>query len=355
MRWSEFLQHLEAKTGPCTAQAIAGDPELHGVAAINEAQAGQVSFLDQESGLQDWIEQTAASALILPPDPALQARAEARNLAWVTTAQPRLAFAAAIAIFYQPFRPAPGIHPSAVVDPSAQLGDRVSVGAHVVIGANSVIGNDVILHANVVLYPGVIVGDRSQLHANSTIHERSQIGQDCVIHSGAVIGAEGFGFVPTASGWFKMEQSGVVVLEDGVEVGCNSAIDRPAVGETRIGAQTKLDNLVHIGHGCQIGKACAMAAQVGLAGGVEVGDRVILAGQVGVANRVKIGDRAIASSKSGIHGEIEAGAIVSGYPAIPNRQWLKTSAVYNRLPELYRSLRNLVRRVEVLEQGRSES
>jgi len=135
----------------------------------------------------------------------------------------------------------------------------------------------------------VHIGDRTILHANCTIHERVQIGNDCVIHSGAVIGAEGFGFVPVPEGWFKMEQSGIVVLEDGVEIGCNSTVDRPAVGETRIGSQTKIDNLVHIAHNCQIGQACALAGQVGMAGGVKLGNRVILAGQVGIANQAVSG------------------------------------------------------------------
>jgi UDP-3-O-[3-hydroxymyristoyl] glucosamine N-acyltransferase len=164
-----------------------------------------------------------------------------------------------------------------------------------------------------------------------------------VIHSGAVIGAEGFGFVPTSTGWFKMEQSGCTVLEDGVEVGCNSTIDRPAVGETRVARNTKIDNLVQIGHGCQVGQNCALAAQVGMAGGVKVGNRVILAGQVGIANQAKIGDGAIATAKAGIHNDVEPGAIVSGIPAVPHKLFLKASAVYNRLPEMYQTLKQLQR------------
>jgi UDP-3-O-[3-hydroxymyristoyl] glucosamine N-acyltransferase len=164
-----------------------------------------------------------------------------------------------------------------------------------------------------------------------------------VIHSGAVIGAEGFGFVPTASGWMKMEQSGITVLEDGVEVGCNSTIDRPSVGETRIGKATKLDNLVHIGHGCTVGQNCAFAAQVGLAGGVTVGNGVLLAGQVGIANQVKVGDRAIITAQSGVHNDIPAAEIFSGSPAILNKLYLKTAAIYKRLPELYQSLKALER------------
>jgi UDP-3-O-[3-hydroxymyristoyl] glucosamine N-acyltransferase len=173
------------------------------------------------------------------------------------------------------------------------------------------------------------------------VHPGSRLGRGCVVHSTAVIGSEGFGFVPTASGWRRMPQTGQVVLEDGVEVGCGSTIDRPSVGETRIGAGTKIDNLVHIGHGVTTGRGCALAAQVGIAGGARLGNGVILAGQVGVANRATIGDRAIASSKSGIHGEVAAGEVVSGYPAIPNRLWLRCSAAFNKLPEMARTLRKL--------------
>jgi len=165
-----------------------------------------------------------------------------------------------------------------------------------------------------------------------------------VLQANAVIGGEGFGFVPTASGWRKMPQTGRVVLEDGVEVGSGSTIDRPAVGETRIGAGTKIDNLVHIGHGVTTGQGCALAAQVGIAGGARLGNGVILAGQVGLANRAVMGDRAIASSKSGVHGEVAAGEVVSGYPAIPNRLWLRCSAAFNKLPELARALRQLEKR-----------
>jgi UDP-3-O-[3-hydroxymyristoyl] glucosamine N-acyltransferase len=138
-----------------------------------------------------------------------------------------------------------------------------------------------------------------------------------------------------------MEQSGYTVLEDGVEIGCNSAVDRPAVGETRIKKNTKLDNLVHVAHGCTIGENCAFAAQVGLAGGVTVGNGVLLGGQVGVANQAKIGEGAIATAQSGIHGDVSQGEIVSGSPAVSNQLYLKVSAIYKRLPEMYQTLRQL--------------
>ena len=228
-----------------------------------------------------------------------------------------------------------------MVDPTVEIDPTAHLAAHVVVAGGSRIGAGCVLHPGVVIYDDVIVGPDCEIHAGAVLHPGSRLGRGCVVHSQAVIGSEGFGFVPTAAGWRKMPQTGLVVLEDGVEVGCGSTIDRPSVGETRIGAGSKIDNLVHVGHGVVTGRGCALAAQVGIAGGARLGDGVILAGQVGVANRAVIGDRAIASSKSGIHGEVAAGEVVSGYPAIPNRLWLRCSAVYNKLPELARSLRRL--------------
>jgi len=218
------------------------------------------------------------------------------------------------------------------------------VGALVVIGSGVRIGDGCVLHPHVVIDDGVVLGADCELHAGAVLHAGCQLGRGCVVQAQAVIGGEGFGFVPTGAGWRKMPQTGRVVLEDGVEVGSGSCIDRPAVGETRIGAGTKIDNLVHIGHGVSTGRGCALAAQVGIAGGARLGNGVILAGQVGLANRAVMGDGAIASSKSGVHGEVAAGEVVSGYPAIPNRLWLRCAAAFNRLPELARSLRQLEKR-----------
>lgn len=320
------------------------DPEITQIAAVDQASCGTLSYIDKGK-FASYIGSTNASALILPIDEALQTQAQERGIAWIATSQPRLLFAKAIALLYQPFRPAASIHPTAVIDPSVQLGSQIHIGAHVVIQPGVKIGDRVCIHPNVVIYPDVEIGINTVLHANCTINERTRIGADCVIHSGAVIGAEGFGFVPISTGWFKMEQSGCTVLEDGVEVGCNSAIDRPAVGETRIGRNTKLDNMVHIGHGCQVGANCAMAAQVGLAGGVKIGNRVILAGQVGVANHITIGDGAVASSKAGVVHNVPPGETVSGYPGVPHKLFLKTSAIYKRLPEMYEYFKQLQSRL----------
>jgi UDP-3-O-[3-hydroxymyristoyl] glucosamine N-acyltransferase len=343
MKLSELTQVFAAYQGDRCHMEPTLDPEIEAVAALEEALPGSLSYVTQTGTMAKWIETTPASALILPLNDELIGRAQARGLAWVAVPDPRLAFAQAISQFYQPYRPPSQIHPTAVIDKNTRLGQDISIGAHVVIPEDCSLGDGVCLHPGVVLYPGVVVGDRTVIHANCTIHERSQIGADCVIQCGAVIGGEGFGFVPVREGWFKMHQSGHVVLEDGVEVGCNSTIDRPAVGTTRIGRNTKIDNLVQIGHDVHIGPDCAIASQVGLAGGVRLGQRVILAGQVGVSNRVKVADGVTVTSKSGVHADVGPGETVSGFPAIPHRAWLRAATLFGRLPEMKKTLQGLER------------
>ena len=353
MKFSELVEKLSAANRATLTVHPTQDPEISGVAAVYEATAGTLSYI--EGGrFASLIQTTEATALILPKDASLQTQATDRGIAWIEASDPRLMFAQAIALFYRPFKPEPVIHPTAVIDPSAEVGESVAIGAHVVIQAHAKIGDQVCIHPNVVVYPAAQVGERTVLHANCVIHERALIGADCVIHAGAVIGSEGFGFVPTREGWYKMEQSGCVVLEDGVEIGCNSAIDRPAVGETRIGRNTKLDNLIQVGHGCKIGENCVMAAQVGLAGGVEMGKWVVLAGQVGVIAKVKIGDRATISSRTGVVHRVKAGQTVSGFYAVDHRIHLKASAIYSRLPEMYQTLKRLQKRLEETPEAKSD-
>ena len=344
MRFSTLLSHLSGVT-ETTPRHLANDPDLQGAHALDQAMTGQLSFLEPGNALAAALAATGASAVLIPAkgDEALllQQQASARGLAWVALADPRLGFAEALdALYPRPPKPA-GIHPSAVVDPGAQLDASVHIGPHVVIGTAVQVGAGCTIHANATLYDDVVLQEGCEIHSGAVLHPGSRLGRGCVVHSNAVVGSEGFGFVPTASGWRKMPQTGQVILEDGVEVGCGSTIDRPSVGQTRIGAGTKIDNLVHVGHGVVTGQGCALAAQVGIAGGARLGHGVILAGQVGLANKAVMGDRAIASSKSGVHGEVAAGEVVSGYPAIPNRLWLRCSAAFNKLPELAKAVRSL--------------
>jgi UDP-3-O-[3-hydroxymyristoyl] glucosamine N-acyltransferase len=213
------------------------------------------------------------------------------------------------------------------------------LGAYVVIGDNCTVGDDAVLLPHVVLYPGATVGRRFFAHAHAVVREGCTLGDEVTLQNGAIIGADGFGFAKTAAGWEKIVQSGPAVLEDRVEVQANACIDRASVGETRIRAGAKVDNLVQVGHGSTVGENTLLCAQVGLAGSTTVGKNVILAGQVGVAGHLTIGDGAIATAQTGIPGDVAPGAVVSGYPAMDNRQWLRTVAAVNRLPELLRKLK----------------
>jgi UDP-3-O-[3-hydroxymyristoyl] glucosamine N-acyltransferase len=349
MRFSQLLAQLsEGQAGELPVHFQAQDPELNGAAALDQAGPGDLAFLEEGHALAAAATSTGAAAVLIPvrgdESAELRRQLEARGVAWIALADPRLGFAEALEQLYPTPQPPAGIHPSAVVDPTAEVSAESHLGPHVVVGARVRIGPGCTLHPHVVIYNDVEIAAGCVLHAGAVVHPGSQLEQGCVLQSNTVIGGEGFGFVPTAAGWRKMPQTGRVVLEACVEVGSGSAIDRPAVGETRIGAGSKIDNLVHIGHGVTTGAGCALAAQVGIAGGARLGRGVILAGQVGLANRAVMGDRAIASSKSGVHGEVAAGEVVSGYPAIPNRLWLRCAAAFNKLPEMARALRQLEKR-----------
>jgi UDP-3-O-[3-hydroxymyristoyl] glucosamine N-acyltransferase len=227
-----------------------------------------------------------------------------------------------------------------VVAASAKLGARAHVGPYVVVGEGCVVGDDAVLLAHVVLYPGVRVGDRFLAHAHAVVREGCVLGDDVVLQNGAVIGSDGFGFAKDSGGhWVKIVQAGPAVLEDSVEVQANACVDRASVGETRVKAGAKIDNLVQVGHGSTVGEDSLLCAQVGLAGSTVIGKGVILAGQVGVAGHLTVGDGAVATAQTGIPSDVEAGAVVSGYPAMDNRAWLRMVASLNRLPELIRQMR----------------
>ena len=239
-----------------------------------------------------------------------------------------------IELFYQAPVYAPGVHPTAAVASTARLGARAHVGAYAVIGEGVVVGDDAVIHPHVVLYPGVLVGHRFVAHAHAVVREHCRLGDGVVLQNGAIVGADGFGFARTAEGWRKIVQSGPAVLEDEVEIQANACIDRASIGETRVRRGAKVDNLVQVGHGSVVGEDTLLCAQVGLAGSTEVGRNVILAGQVGVAGHCVIGDGVVATAQSGIPNDVAAGKMVSGYPAMDNRQWLRSVALFNRLPEL---------------------
>ena len=253
-------------------------------------------------------------------------------------------------LFADAWRPPVGVHRLALVGENVTLGPDVSIGPFAVFGDGSRIGARTIVHSHVAIARQVEMGDDCVVHPHVSIRERIRIGHRVVMHDGVVIGSDGFGFARRPDGTHeKIPQIGAIVIEDDVEIGANSAIDRPAVGETRIGAGTKIDNLVQIAHGVTIGRNVLLAAQVGVAGSVTIEDDVTLAGQVGVAGHITLGRGVIATAQSGIPNSVEAGSFISGYPAIPNRDWLRSAAVFRKLPELKKLVADLERRIQELE------
>jgi UDP-3-O-[3-hydroxymyristoyl] glucosamine N-acyltransferase len=320
-----------------------GAIEILGVAGIEQARPGHLTFFSNPRYAAA-LEATRASAVILRDD------APTAPCAMLRTAQPYLTFAKAVAIFAPPDRPAPGIHRLASVGAGVTFGDGVSVGPFVAIGDGAAIGARTVIHPHVTVGAGARIGEDCRIHARVSIRERVRIGDRVVLQDGAVVGGDGFGFARRPDGTHqKIPQVGGVVIEDDVEIGANTTIDRPAVGETRVGAGAKIDNLVQIAHGVRIGRDALVAAQTGIAGSTVVEDGVTLAGQVGIAGHITVGRGATATAQTGIANSVEPGALVSGYPAIPNRDWLKASAIFRRLPELKKDLAELERRVEELE------
>ena len=330
MKLKEIASRLGARLEPVAAEA-----EITGVAAIESASPGQITFI-ADPRYAAAARTTRASAIIVdesfPPlggdRPSLR------------TKNPQYAYARAAEMFYRPLEYERGVHPTAVVDASARIGANAAIGPHVVIDAGVEIGENCTLLAHVVIYRGVKIGRNFFAHSHVAVRENCRIGDHVLLHNGVVIGSDGFGFAKDDRGrWYKIPQSGTVVLEDGVEIQANCCIDRASLGETRIGRNTKIDNLTHVAHNCTLGENSMLCAQVGLAGSTEVGNNVILAGQVGVAGHCKIGDGVIVTAQSGTHGDIEPGTMISGTPAFDHKQWRRSVALFRKLPELVRTMR----------------
>jgi len=312
-----------------------GDIEVEGVAPLDAAGPSDLTFLANPRYRGRVTSSKAAAILIAPGEQALERPS-------IVVENPYLAFARALRLFHPPPEHAPGVHPSAVVAPTARLGEGASVGALVVVGARCRLGRDVVLHPGVVLYDDVEIGDGSVLHARSVVREGCKLGARVVLQPGVVVGGDGFGYAPDARGrYHPIPQVGIVELADEVELGSNATVDRATMGVTRIGTGTKLDNLVMVAHGCQVGQHTVMAAQAGLSGSTKVGDHVMLGGQVGVSGHIEIGDRVVATAQTGIPSSIAAGRMVSGSPATDNRTWLRVSAALKKLPELFARVRKL--------------
>jgi UDP-3-O-[3-hydroxymyristoyl] glucosamine N-acyltransferase len=338
------LSELAALTGARLEglESTHNDVEITGAAGLDEANQGHVTFLANPR-YTPRVNTTRASAIYASEEAVID-----REISILRAKDPYLAYTRALRIFYPEPAIAPLIHPTAVIDPSAQLAaNSVAVGAHSVIGRNVTIGANVTIHPNVTIYDDVSVGSGSVIHSGVAVRERTVIGERVIIHNNSVIGCDGFGYAKDEERrWLKIPQAGRVVIDDDVEIGAGTTIDRASVGESRIGRGSKIDNLVQIGHSCTVGEDSLLCAQVGLAGSSHIGSRVILAGQAGVAGHLTIGDDVVLTAKSATSHDIAAGKIISGIPAFDNRDWLRSTAAFRRLGDIQRTVRELERRLK---------
>ncbi|HEX2269971.1 MAG TPA: UDP-3-O-(3-hydroxymyristoyl)glucosamine N-acyltransferase [Pyrinomonadaceae bacterium] len=338
------LPKLAELTG-ARLEGATDDIEITGAAGLDEAGEGHVTFLANPK-YTPRVNTTRASAIYLSEDAVTD-----RRIAILRVKDPYLAYTHALRIFYPEPEFAAFIHPSAVIDPSAQLAPgRVAIGAHSVIGRNVTIGEDVTIHPNVTIYDDVRIGGGSVIHSGVAVRERTVIGKRVIIHNNSVIGCDGFVYAKDEERrWLKIPQAGRVVIDDDVEIGAGTTIDRASVGESRIGRGSKIDNLVQIGHSCTVGEDSLLCAQVGLAGSSHIGSRVILAGQAGVAGHLTIGDDVVLTAKSATSHDIPPGKVISGIPAFDNRDWLRSTAAFRRLGDIQRTVRELERRMKEAE------
>ena len=322
-----------------------GEKELIGVAPLESAGACDVAFAATRKAIAQ-AESSAAGCLLVPPEwPSPSYRTVIR------VAQPRTAFARALNRFYPTAELNPGIHPTAVIGQDVEVGAMVYVGPHAVVGDGTRIGASCSIGAGSVVGKRVNLGEGCILQPNVTIYDNVDIGRRSILHSGAVIGADGFGYVMEEGHWQKFPQVGRVEIGDNVEIGANSCVDRAAMGVTSIGEGTKLDNMVHVGHNCRIGRHVVVAAQTGFSGGVVVEDYAVIGGQVGIGDKARIESRAVLGSGCGVLTSkiVRSGETVWGTPARPLKTHLEQLANLARLPDLRREVGEIKRRIAELE------
>ncbi len=326
---------------------VEGDPalEIHGVQAMERARAGELTFLANPKYAPK-VKHTQASA-ILASEPIA-------GIATLVSANPYLDFARALALFYRPPAPPPGIHPLASIAATAIVGENCSIGPFCAVGERVRIGRNAVLHPHVVIYEGAEIGDDFLAHSHAAVREFCRIGNRVTLQNGVVVGGDGFGFAKRADkSHEKIVQSGVTIIEDDVEVQSLTSIDRATVGETRVKRGAKIDSLVQIGHACVVGEDNIICAQTGLAGSTTLERDVLLAGQVGSAGHLTVHEGAIVYAQSGIGGDVAAGARISGSPAFAANEWLRAITAFPKLPELLKNVRDLQKKLEKLERHAS--
>jgi UDP-3-O-[3-hydroxymyristoyl] glucosamine N-acyltransferase len=302
----------------------ARDQSIVSVAALASAMPDQLSFLSNRKYAPE-LAATKAGAVLVPR------KIEGNDPRWIRVDDPYYAFAKIMTRWFSD-RPVPkGVSPKAVIANSAKLGNNVSLGHFAVIGQNVVIGNNVAIFQGVSIEAGSTIGDDCMIYPNVVIYDGTQIGNRCIIHSGVVIGSDGYGFAIHEGKHHKIPQIGIVRIEDDVEIGAGTTIDRAALGETVIGEGTKIDNLVQIGHNVKVGKHCLLVSQVGIAGSTELGDYVAVAGQSGFSGHLKIGNRVQVAAKSAVLDDVPDDAKVMGSPAVPFTEFARRHAALKKL------------------------
>ncbi len=320
-----------------------GNLDISGVAGMEQAGPSELTFLSNPKYAPKAKKTRAGAMLVQEPIAGL-------DISFLISKNPYHDFARALELFYQPPRPAPGIHPTAAIADSAVIGEGASIGAYAVIGDHVSIGRNAVIHPHVVIYPHVTIGDDFLAHAGAVVREYCRIGNRVILQNGVIIGGDGYGFAKTREGThYKIPQSGVTVLEDDVEIQTLTSVDRASIGETRVKRGAKIDSLVQIGHGCVVGEDNIICAQVGLAGSSILEKNVLLAGQVGISGHLTIHDNVVVYAQSGVGGDVAAGSVISGSPAYEAKTWLRTLPIMPRLPELLKTIRDLERRVKELE------
>ena len=324
---------------------LSGDPaiEITGVAGMEHAAPGELTFLANPKYAPK-VKHTRASAIL--------AGEIVRDvpIASLVSSNPYFDFARALALFYQPPKPRPGIHPLAFIAESARIGGGASIGPFAVVGENVLIGRNSTLHPHVVIYEGAEIGDDFVAHSHAVVREYCRIGHRVILQNGAVVGGDGFGFAKRADGThYKIVQSGATVIEDDVEIQSLTSVDRATVGETRVKRGAKIDSLVQIGHACVVGEDNIICAQAGLAGSSVLERNVLLAGQVGISGHLTIHDDAVVYAQSGVGGDVAPGARISGSPAFAANEWLRAITAFPKLPDLVKTVRELKKKIEQLE------
>ena len=344
-----------AELATITQSKLAGDPNyrISNVADLESASAEDVSFLANPR-YEQAMQKSLAGAIFIAPQ---AARMDGRN--FLINENPSRAFQQAVEAFYNPQMDAsgfPGIHPTAVIHPSAKLGKDVNIGPHVVIEQNATVGDRTIILAGCYIGPGVAIGADCFLHPHVTIRERCSLGQRVVIQPGAVIGSCGFGFTTDKMGRHtKLNQIGSVIIEDDVEIGANTTIDRARFKTTRIGRGTKIDNLVQIGHGVQVGQDNIIVAQTGIAGSTEIGNHVVIGGQVAINGHIKLADQVMISARSGVSKSLTEAGKYGGVPAVPLNEYNRNSVYLKNIEKYVKEIKDLKARVACLESPAQKS